>query len=212
MVLWTAMLVATAASGAACAGTTQPADSTLGRLYAGGKTYAAFRDAARHRVSAWKNHYARAEVPDALVARVTALPGRWRLLVVAEDRCGDSANTIPYVARLVDLAPNLDLRIIDSKSGRRIMESHRTPDGRPATPTVVLLNEEFEESGCWIERPSKLQTWFLEHEKTMEESVLYEQKYAWYAQDAGRETLEEVVTMIEVAAAGGRRCAAGPRS
>ncbi|UCC24022.1 MAG: hypothetical protein JSU98_09805 [Gemmatimonadales bacterium] len=26
-------------------------------------------------------------------------------------------------------------------------------DGRPATPTVVILDEDGEEVGCWIERP-----------------------------------------------------------
>lgn len=175
-------------------------------VYAKGKTYVEFRDAAKKRKKAWKQHYADAQVPDALTTRMAAVPGQWRLLVVAEDWCGDSANTIPYVAKLVDGAGNLEMRIIDSELGREIMESHRTPDGRAATPTVLLLDEAFEEVGCWVERPRKLQAWFLENEPKLDEDTLHEQKYAWYDSDRGRETLREIVELIEAAGAGEPRC------
>lgn len=181
--------------------------SDIETLYRRGRTYLEFRDAAESRVEAWTAHYDGARVDDAILGRARAVAGTWRLLVVAEDWCGDSANTIPYVAKLVDLAPNLDMRIVDSDAGRSIMESHRTPDGRAATPTVLLLNERFGEAGCWIERPAKLQAWFLANEGALDEEALYEEKYAWYARDAGGETVREIVEMMEAAAAGRPRCA-----
>lgn len=179
----------------------------LEALYNSGRTYVEFRDAATNRRQAWTDNYANAHVPDALLARVRSIPGLWRLLVVAEEWCGDSANTIPYIAKLVQRASNLDLRIIDSKNGRAIMEAHRTPDGRAATPTIILLTEGYEEAGCWIERPTTLQAWFLENEPKLDEDTLFERKYAWYDEDKGQETLEEIVAMIEVARAGDPICA-----
>ncbi len=86
------------------------------------------------------------------------------------------------------------------------MESHRTPDGRPATPTVVLLNDEFEEAGCFVERPAVLQSWYLENQGTLGERELYRQKYAWYDRDAGSETLREFVELLERAASGAGGC------
>ena len=183
-----------------------PARFNLETLYHQGRTYLEFRDAAESRVEAWNNHYAEAQVPDALSTRLSTVAGKWRLLVVAEDWCGDSANTIPYVAKLVDVADNLDMRIINSEVGRAIMESHPTPDGRAATPTVILLTEGYEEAGCWVERPRKLQGWFLANQGKLEEEELYNQKYAWYDEDRGQETLTEVVEMIEAAAAGSPAC------
>ncbi len=180
--------------------------SDLESLYAQGKTYVEFRDAATRRVAAWNDHYANAQVPDALRTRMTALPGSWRLLVVAEASCGDSANTIPYVAKLVDVVGNLDMRIINSTVGSAIMESHRTPDGRAATHTVILLTEDFEEAGCFVERPRHLQNWWLSNEDKLSREDLLDQKYAWYAEDRGQETLEEIVAMIEAAAAGDPVC------
>lgn len=180
--------------------------SDLETLYGQGKTYVEFRDAATRRVQAWNDHYANAQVSDALHTRMTVLPGSWRLLVVAEDWCGDSANTIPYVAKLVDVAGNLDMRIINSTVGRTIMESHRTPDDRAATPTVILLTEDFEEAGCFVERPRLLQDWWLSNEDKLSEKERLDQKYAWYAEDQGQETLEDIVAMIEAAAAGNPTC------
>ena len=178
----------------------------LEELYHQGRTYIEFRDAAERRVEAWHDHYAQAQVPDALLSRLAALPGTWHLLVVAEDWCGDSANTIPYVAKLDDVADNLTMRIIDSEVGRAIMDAHLTPDGRPATPTVILLTEDFEEAGCFVERPRILQDWWLESAEQLEHEDRLEQKYAWYDEDQGQETLKEIVELIEAATEGRSIC------
>ena len=106
----------------------------------------------------------------------------------------------------MDVAGNLDMRIINSTVGRAIMESHRTPDGRAATPTVILLTENFEEAGCFVERPRYLPDWWLSNEDKLSEKDRLDQKYAWYAEDKGQETLEEIVAMIEAAAAGDPVC------
>ena len=180
--------------------------SDLETLYSQGKTYIEFRDAAESRVKAWNDHYAQARVRDALRTRMASVPGTWRLLVVAEDWCGDSANTIPYVAKLVDVAGNLDMRIINSEVGRAIMDAHLTPDGRGATPTVILLSESYEEAGCFIERPRVLQSWWLDNADKLEQKDRLDQKYAWYDEDQGQETLAEIVEMIEAAAAGRSVC------
>lgn len=175
-------------------------------LYEQGVRYIEFRNAATQRVDAWKDYYANAVAPDALVAKMESIPGTWRLLVVAEDWCSDSANTIPYLAKLVDRADNLDMRIIRSDVGKGIMETHRTPDGRAATPTVILLNDHFEEMGCFVERPSTLQTWFLDAKNKLEEDELHEQRYAWYDDDQGQHTIAEIVAMVIAASNGERIC------
>ncbi len=89
------------------------------------------------------------------------------------------------------------------------MEAHRTPDGRPATPTVILLDAEYREAGCWIERPTELQTWWIENERTLDDDERFRRKMAWYDEDAGASTLHEVVEMLERARSGATACAAG---
>jgi len=47
------------------------------------------------------------------------------------------------------------LRIIGSDVGRAIMNAHRTPDGRAATPTVLLIDADFTEIVKLMERAAR---------------------------------------------------------
>lgn len=176
------------------------------RLFEGGNTMEQFLAAARARREQWHRNYESATVPDALVVSATASPGGWKLLVVAVDGCSDSVNTIPYVARLVEKLPGVEMRIVGSDAGRAVMESHRTPDGRGATPTVILLDAAFRERGCWIERPAELRDWILENRGKLKDNEIFERKMKWYDDDRGQSTMREVAAMMTAAAEGKGRC------
>ena len=156
-------------------GAAVPADSTLRRLFDGGQRFAEFVAAARQRKAEWERHATRGPFPDTLAARARAA-GPWKLLVVAVDGCSDSVNTIPYLARFLEQVPGVELRIIGSAAGRAIMDAHRTPDGRGATPTVLLLDAEYVERGAWIERPSALQGWILAQKGVLDDAEVFTRK------------------------------------
>ena len=59
-----------------------------------------------------------------------------RLLIVTEDWCSDSVQTVPYIHLALKNHPAYTIRIVNSTVGRPIMEAHRTPDDREATPTT----------------------------------------------------------------------------
>jgi hypothetical protein len=86
------------------------------------------------------------------------------------------------------------------------MEGHRTPDGRASTPTVLLLDSEYEEAGCFIERPISLQDWMLANDGKITRADLIKQKMEWYAENAGQETVAELVSILEAAASGRAVC------
>lgn len=171
----------------------------LERLYRSGIEFADFYAQADRRRELWTRRYEQGTLDPAMVERARAA-GRWRLLAIAEAACSDSVNTIPFLALLVEAAPNLELRIVGSAVGRPIMETHRTPDDRPATPTVLVLDDGFEESGCWVERPSELQSWALDARPGLGDRAFLERKMAWYEEDAGASTVREIVEMLEAAA------------
>jgi hypothetical protein len=120
--------------------------------------------------------------------------------VIAVDGCSDSVNTIPYLARLVALAPQLELRIVSPTAGRAVMEAHRTPDGRAATPTVIILDAQGNEVGAWVERPSVLQQMAIDARAAGTFDRLIAGKQAWYDADAGASTVREVVDLVARAA------------
>lgn len=186
-----------------------PADSTYdaAALFREGADYATFRDAATRRVTQWHETYANAVIADALRTRVDRLPGTWKLLVVTDDGCSDSAASIPWIARLAAETATLDLRIVRSRAARPVMEAHRTPDGRAATPTILVLDAELREAGCWIERPAPLQAWAGPARASLSDREFLRQKTAWYERDAGQTTLEEIVALLEAASRGDLACA-----
>jgi len=175
------------------------ADSTYRALYESGETFVAFVSKATARKEQWEGYYAMKVAPDALVARAAAAGPGWKLLVVTVPGCSDSVNSVPYLASFLDRVPSIEMRLINSTVGRSVMEAHRTPDGRAATPTVILLDDQFNERGCWIERPVALIA-------RMTSGETFEGKMQWYDKDRGASSLEEIVQMIEAAAAGTRKC------
>jgi hypothetical protein len=180
--------------------------------YAKGATFAAFLDAATTHPDEWRTRYSSAAVTADTVSRLRALPARRLLLVLADDSstpprtrraagtpaCSDSTATVPYVARLVDAAPDrIELRVVNSRTGRPIMEAHPTSDGRAATPTVVVLTADGRLVGAWSERPSALQTWVVEHKPTLSRTELQDHRAKWYAADAGKSAVAEILALIE---------------
>jgi hypothetical protein len=152
----------------------------------------------RARSDAWRSRFANAAIDANLLNEVRALPGKRRILAVAEDRCSDSAWAIPYMAKLAAAVPErLELRVISRKDGGRIQSDNLTPDGRIATPTVLVLDEMNRPLGAWVERPSELQKWFIENKATMDTDVLHDKMDAWYTSDAGASTLREVLAILK---------------
>ncbi len=181
-------------------------DIDYAKLFASGEPFAEFLSAAVQRKEQWHANYERAAVPDALLARAARVTGTWNVLVVAVDSCSDSVSTIPYIAKLVESMPNVTLRIVDPKAGKEVMERHRTPDDRAATPTVILLDSAYVQRGCWIERPRELQAWIAGEKKSDRDSGVFNGKMAWYEKDQGTSTVDEFLTMLERASRGEAAC------
>jgi hypothetical protein len=166
--------------------------------YAQGITFADFLSNARVLVEEWRDNYAQATVEDETLARARALAGHWRLLVVADDSCHDSVNTLPYLAKLTELVPEkLSMRIVTSAAGQAVKEAHQTPDGRPATPTIVVLDERGVMKGVFIERPAALLHYIDEHGEGLYPDRVRELRHRWYAQDKGRHAVSEILDIIE---------------
>lgn len=169
--------------------------------YAGAPTLGEFLPTAVQNPELWSATARLAKVPDELVARVAALGGRFHLLVLSEDWCGDAVNSVPYVARLAELAPNLDLRVLPRDENLDLMDAHLTDTSR-SIPVVLVYDDEFMERGWWGPRPRELQAWALGPGQALEKEARYKEVRTWYARDRGRSTLAEVVGLLEQVSSG----------
>lgn len=139
----------------------------------------------------WEGIYKLARVPAWATAAVPA-DGHRKLLVIAEDWCGDASNTVPIVARLADQVPGFELRVLMRDKYPEVMDQYLT-NGSRSIPIVIALTDSFEEVGHWGPRPTELQAWVMANRGTMPKSELYPQVRKWYARDRGESTLREVL-------------------
>jgi hypothetical protein len=168
--------------------------------YAAAPTFDSFVDAAQVNKELWMTMYRLARVPDSFVERVRALPARLHLLVLNEDWCGDSVNTLPAIAKLASLVPEtVDLRVLGRDANPDLMDAHLTGTSR-SIPVVIVLDDVYVERGWWGPRPKELQAWAVGPGRALENADRYREIRRWYARDRGLTTLEEVVAIMESAA------------
>jgi hypothetical protein len=213
--LLSAVTVAVLAGGACAPTPVAAAADTLRGSYASAVTFREYLPEASATNGLWRENWERSQVDSETLERVRRLVSgagdgdispSWRLLAVVHPGCSDSMSSIPFLARLAEEVDGLELRLIGSEESQDLMEPYRTPDDRTATPTLLLLDQEFALAGCWVEQPRALQERWLGAARELSSRERMARKMAWYEEDAGRETLSDIASMLEEAARGGLRC------
>ena len=161
--------------------------------------FRAYVELAEANKDLWRFGARRAEVDEAQVARVVATGGRWHLLALSEDWCGDAFNTLPTVARLAELAPNVELRLLSRDANPDLMDAHLSGTAR-AIPVVIVYDEEWNEVGWWGSRPAPLQALVTGEWAALDKTERYPMIREWYVRDKGRAVVDEIVGLIERAA------------
>jgi hypothetical protein len=176
------------------------ADAALSQMtrtrYEQAPRFAEFLERAVKHAQLWRDTYRLVRVPDEALERAARIAGGCHLVVLVEDWCGDAVNTVPIVARLAELTPGLDLRVLERDRNPDIMDAHLT-NGTRSIPLVIVYDAAFRELGGWGPRPAELQAWATTIGRTLEKDERYRHIRTWYARDRGRTTLNEVLDVVE---------------
>lgn len=90
-----------------------------------------------------------------MIASIKSLP-RQKWLLITETWCGDAANSVPVIAELAKLNPNIDLRIVFRDEHPELIDQFLTKGGR-SIPKLIVLNEQLDVLFDWGPRPEELQ-------------------------------------------------------
>lgn len=148
---------------------------------------------AREHLPLWEGVYRTATIPEWAIR--PSDQASIRLLVLAEDWCGDAANTVPVLQQWAEQGAG-ELRILKRDDHPAVMDRYLTGSSR-SIPIVIVLDGEFQELGHWGPRPVELQAWVMAHKGTMEKGARYKEVRRWYAKDRGETTLREVLTLVK---------------
>lgn len=152
---------------------------------------------AREHRELWHKVWDRARVSPEALERARSLGGAWRLLVIAEDWCGDAVNTVPVMARLAADA-GMEMRVVKRDEHPALMDQYLT-NGSRSIPLAIVLDGAFRPVGHWGPRPSELQAFVLRQKAAGLRPVneIYRDVRTWYARDRGESTVREVLDIIE---------------
>ncbi|NVK48944.1 MAG: thioredoxin family protein [Cyclobacteriaceae bacterium] len=171
----------------------------VNELFAEGKTtgenqseaYLEYTRIAIQRMNRWDKV---AKVSSEMEERVKKLPPQiW--LVLTEAWCGDAGQTIPYMNKLAELNPGIQLRLILRDENPEIMDAHLTNGARSIPKLIALspgLNKEY---FTWGPKPNYLiekQKAFRENPQGKTSKEFTQEVHLWYAKDKNQSLQEEL--------------------
>jgi hypothetical protein len=176
--------------------------------YLAAPTFPAYLTTVEKNHDLWHGLWNRAALPAELASRAKELEGRWHLLALSEDWCGDAVNILPWVARMAEAAPSAQLRVLGRDDNLDLMDAHLTDGRSRSIPVVIIYDEDFQEVDWWGPRPSELQLWVKEKGLELPPEERYAEVRRRYARDRGRSIVEELMALLEI----GAPAHAGPHS
>jgi hypothetical protein len=165
-------------------------------VFSAGVSLTEFVQDAKANAELWREFTERAPLDDVSEARIRESGGPWRLLVLADDWCGDAANSLPVIDRLVAAAGNVELRIVPRDAYPEIRDRHLT-NGSRSIPVVILLDLDGAPLGWWGPRPTQLQALFEGTLRRLPGKERYHELRKWYARDRGASTARELADLFE---------------
>jgi hypothetical protein len=123
-------------------------------------------------------------------------PQLW--MVLTEDWCGDSAQNIPYIAKMAECNPQIDLRILFRDENPDIMDLYLTNGTSRSIPKLVAFDLSGNELFQWGPRPEvgqKVVDNAKAEGKTKEQFL--NELHLWYGRNRGKNLEEEFSDIID---------------
>jgi hypothetical protein len=121
-----------------------------------GLTYDAYKEQMTRNRDRVEENERRVELNKEDLAAFRALPRPVKVLVLAEDWCGDVMANLPVLGRLAKESGKLDVRVFLRDQNDDIMQRYLNKGQFKSIPVFVFFDEEFRELGHWIERPASV--------------------------------------------------------
>ena len=120
-------------------------------------------------------------------------------MVITENWCGDSAQNLPYIAKIASLNQKIKLGIILRDSNLDIMDNYLT-NGTRSIPILVSFDEDGNELFKWGARPKAAQELVSTLKaQGFEKKYYLEKLHSWYARNKGVDIENEILLLIKKA-------------
>ena len=121
-----------------------------------GMTYDAYKAQMTRNRERLEENEKRVDLGKEDLAAFRGLPRPVKVLVLAEDWCGDVIANLPVLGRLARESGKLDVRVFLRDQNDDIMQRYLNKGQFKSIPVFVFFDEDFRELGHWIERPASV--------------------------------------------------------
>jgi hypothetical protein len=120
-------------------------------------------------------------------------------VVLAEAWCGDVAQNLPIIAKMVDASPSIELCILLRDENPEIMDAYLTNGAKSIPQLICLKQTDLSETGQWGPRPKTVQEMVMEHKKDPKESYSEFTKIVqmWYTKDKSITLQNEFMALLK---------------
>ena len=134
-----------------------------------------------------------------LMDKLVSIDQKMTWLVVTEGWCGDADQNLPFLKKMAELNPNIDLRFVLRDENLPLIDAFLTNGGR-SIPKLIALDSELSVLGTWGPRPEPVQKAFLENKVSQERTgkEFTEYLHLWYAKDKGITLQGEILAILDV--------------
>ena len=112
----------------------------------------------------------KATISDDLKAKIEAINEKQTWVVLSEAWCGDAAHNLPIIAKMAELNPNIELKIVLRDENLDLMDQYLTNGGR-SIPKLIAYTDNNQELFTWGPRPKELQELYMDLKKHPEKEV-----------------------------------------
>lgn len=140
------------------------------------------------------------KMPEALHSAVAAIDQPQLWMVITEDWCGDSAQTLPVIAAIASINELIELKIIYRDAHPEIMDAYLT-EGKRAIPVLVTFDESGRELFRWGPRPESAAALVRDSQaQGLTKTEFYPKLHLWYGRDRGKTVSEEFLELLQQSA------------
>ena len=101
------------------------------------------------------------------------------VLVLTEDWCGDALTNFPVLARMVEEAPNVEMRVFLRDQSPDVMDQYLNRGLFRSIPVFVFFDEDMKEIARFVERPPKITEYMEQKQLELRRQMRAEHGAEW---------------------------------
>ena len=140
------------------------------------------------------------KLPEDIKVKLGKIYNKMTWLVLSESWCGDAAQTLPVINKLVETIPNISLKIIQRDEHLELMQHFLTKGSRSIPKLLAIDATTNDILWTWGPRPSEAAKLADEYKKENGELTpqFKEELQVWYNKDKGKNTVSDIRHLLSL--------------